>query len=113
MKAKRNTGLAIHIHHNFLVDHCYDYAKRVRVIKTEKPEEEQAIRLRLFRLLTPAAIKDLPPPLIDAYAAWNRAYAVRNKADTAWKPKARAAWHAKWCGCKEWNGEEIVFGKGK
>jgi hypothetical protein len=71
-----------------------------------------------------------------AYADWQKAYADWQKARADWQKaradwqKARADWqkayadwqkayadnetaigvlHAKYCGCKEWNGEELVF----
>ena len=48
-----------------------------------------------------------------AVADWNKANADRDKAVADWN-KANAdrdskSWHKKHCGCKEWNGEEIIF----
>ena len=45
--------------------------------------------------------EDLPLPadLVKAYAEWEKAGAE--------------IWHKKWCGCKEWNGTEIIFKKVK
>lgn len=162
----KNSGLSIHCHHDILIEHCYDYQERETYIKTEKPEAEIAIRLRLFKLLPPEVFVDLPEGLVRAYAECrkayveydealverNKAYAELNKAyagygnkllvgfdkacdklnkalavygkayaeddkalaewDKAlaeWDYKERVAWHKKWCGCKEWNGKEIVF----
>ena len=31
----------------------------------------------------------------------------------AWLKVDKEAFHAKWCGCKNWNGEEIVFNRAK
>jgi len=42
-----------------------------------------------------------------ARSEWNKAYSEWNKARSEWD--GREAWHKKHCGCKEWNGEEIVF----
>jgi len=127
-------GLSIHCHHNILVEYCYDYEERVRAIKGDKPQNEQEIRLRLFKLLPPEAIDELPIKLVKADAKrkkadaelkkadaeWKKAYAEREKAyaelkkaDAEWKKADRDAWHKKWCGCKEWNGEELVFKGGK
>ena len=41
----------------------------------------------------------------------NKAYIERDKACVRWWKADGEAWHAKWCGCKEWNGKEIVFKK--
>ena len=103
------SGLSIHCHHNVLVEYCYNYDERVGAIKRDKPKNEQEIRLRLFKLLPKEAIDELSIKL-------KKAYAKRKKADTEWE-KAYAEWayqdiwHKKWCGCKEWNGNEIVFNK--
>ena len=110
------SGLAVHCHHDILVEHCYNYDERVEAIKRNKPKNEQEIRLRLFRLLSQEAINEIPQNLVKAdaerekaAAEWEKAYAEREKADAEWEPKEREAWHKKWCGCMEWNGEEIEF----
>jgi hypothetical protein len=41
------TGFFWHIHHNTLVEWCYNYQERVDYILLEKPVEEQPLRLRL------------------------------------------------------------------
>ncbi len=145
-------GLAIHPHHNILVEHCWDYDKRVAIIKSDKPKNQQEIRLRVFKLLPPEAIVELPQKLIEAdvelekadvkwektdakwdkaraelnkiYVEWEKAYAEWEEADVeltkarvewdkalvGWDDKeAQRIWHKKWCGCKEWNGRELVF----
>jgi hypothetical protein len=89
------SGLAIHCHHDILFEFCFGYDNRVRVIKNSKPKNEQEIRLRLFRLLPKEAIAELPVRFV-------KAYADRDKAD-------REIWHKKWCGCREWDGNEINF----
>ena len=104
-----NSGLSIHCHHDILIENCYDYDERVEAIKNDKPENEQEIRLRLFKLLSKEAIDELPEGLIKANAERDKAYAERDKANAKWTDKE--AWHKKWCGCKEWNGEEIIFNK--
>ena len=131
------SGLSIHCHHNTLLDYCYNFEKRVKAIKDTKPQNEQEIRLRLFKLLPQKAVDELPIRLLKAYAEWDKAYAEWDKADAEWDKadaewvkadaewvkanaewvKANAEWvkadrdiwHAKWCGCKEWNGMEIIF----
>jgi len=130
-------GLAMHVHHDILFEYCYDFDERVNAIKKNKPENEQEIRLRLFKMLPEEAITELPKKLLKADAEWQKAYAEWKKASAEWQKayaefqkayaewqkasaewkKASAewpekeAWHAKWCGCKEWNGEEIIFKK--
>lgn len=115
-KNRIKSGLSVHCHHDILVEHCYDYDERVRAIKETKPENEQEIRLRLFKLLPQEAIDEIPKILVEAYAEmkkacaeWEKARAETKKADAEWTLSAREAWHTKWCGCKEWTGEEIVF----
>ncbi len=141
-----NEGFAIHLHHNILFEYCYDYEDRVAVIKSNKPKNEQKIRLRLFKMLSDEAIAELPDRIRKAYAEWRKAYAEWRKAYAEWRKAAaewrkaaaewrkaaaewgkadakwskayakwgkaeQTLWHAKWCGCKEWNGKEIVFNK--
>lgn|SRR3990167_6899481 len=122
-------GLSIHCHHNVLIEYCYDYDERVIAIKRDKPENERKIRLRLFKLLPQEAIDELPKRLVKAYAKWRKACAKREKAYAKWRKadaewekayaewekahaerRGRETWHKKFCGCKEWDGEKIVFG---
>ena len=110
------SGLSIHCHHNILVEYCYDYDKRVEVIKRDKPENEQEIRLGLFKLLPEEAINELPKELITAYAEyrkadaeWQKADAEYQKAYAEWQKADREIWHKKWCGCKEWENGTIRF----
>jgi len=179
----KTAGLAIHVHHNILVENCYDYKEREEAIKAAKPLNEQEIRLRLFKMLPKKAIAELPRNLIKAIADWDKAnadwdkanadldkanadldkanadldkanadwdkanadpdkaiadldkaiadwdkanadldkanadldkaYADLDKANADWDKANQEAWHKKWCGCKEWNGKEIIFPKNK
>ena len=129
----KKIGLAIHCHHDILVEYCYDYDGRVAYIKEEKLESEQEIRLRVFKILPKEAEKDIPKRYLKAdaewkkaYAEWKKATAEREKADAEWKKayaerkKAYAEWtqedkdafHKKWCvsNCP-WDGTKLVFGK--
>jgi len=67
-------------------------AKEIRerraYIRTHKPEHERALRLRRLKVVKVS----LPPRLVKARAAWNKADAARDKADAAWN-KAGAAWN--------------------
>ena len=44
-------GLAFHVHHDTLVEYCYNYNERIINIKNSKPKDEQELRLRLFKLI--------------------------------------------------------------
>mgnify|MGYP001604482548 CR=1 FL=1 len=133
------SGYSIHCHHNVLWEYCYDYDGRVEVVERDKPQNEQEIRLQLFKLLPQEAIDELPEELVKAdaewqkagaewqkanaewwkayaewqkaYAEWRKAYAEWRKAYAEWWEAGGAAWHKKWCGCSYWNGEEIIFDK--
>src|SRR3990167_10165064 len=79
-----STGWAIHLHHDILVEWCYDYDERVREIRREKPVAEQEIRLRLFKLLPTEAVEKLPEEWVKAYAEWEKAKAECRKAYAEW-----------------------------
>ena len=100
-------GLAIHCHHAILLEYCYDYQERVDYIKSDKPKNEQKTRLKLFKLLPKEAEKDIPKYYLEAYRKRVEAYLKWEEADL--KRGKKDAFHAKWCGCKEWNGKEIIF----
>ena len=149
MKMK-NAGMFWHVHHNKLVEYCYDYKKRVAYIKNNKPPNEVSLRLKLFK---PVKGK-LPAKFTEAckacdevnkvYGEARKAYHVACKAyceaynaycetrkacDEANKAYCEAynacneackayeldliKLHAKEGGCKEWNGEEVIFLKGE
>ena len=100
------SGLSIHCHHNVLWEYCYDYDGRVDAIKRDKPQNEQAIRLKLFKLLPQEAIDELPGKLVEADAEWHKAGAEWQKAGAEWH-KADAEWQkvvAEWQKVDaEWN----------
>ena len=123
----RKSGLAFHVHHDKLVDYCYDYNGRVEAIKSVKPENETPTRLRLFQLLPesvslPEDVQNARAELDNARAELGNARAEVDKAGAEWK-KADAEWnkamsrnldffgdlHAELCPCKEWDGKQIVF----
>ena len=107
-KEKLNSGLAIHCHHDILVDYCYDFNERVEYIK-KKPENEVKTRLRLFKLLPKEAEKDIPSEYVKASRAWAEAYKAWDEADKAWDEADKGAFHKKWCGCKEQDGKKLIF----
>ena len=44
-----------------------------------------------------------------ASAEWKKASAEWQKAYDEWSIEDKNNFHQKWCGCKEWDGKEIVF----
>jgi hypothetical protein len=118
------SGLSIHCHHNILIEHCYNYDERVEAIKRDKPQNEQEIRLRLFKLLPKEAIEELPTAWRKACAErdkadaewkcveWNKAWAEWRKADAEWCKEDQEIWHKKWCGCSEYQNGCINFKSG-
>ena len=120
-KEKIKQGWSIHCHHDTLIEYCYNYAERVKYIKSDKPQNEQKVRLRVFKMLPNGAEKDIPEKLLKAYQAWKQAYQAWEQADQAlkqayqaWKQADRDAFHKKWCvpNCP-WNGKELVFRREK
>lgn len=74
---ERLEGLAHCCHHNTHFEYCYDFATRVEYIKTQKPENEQELRLRLFKILPEDR---LPSSLVKAEAEYEKAGAEYYKA---------------------------------
>ena len=142
---KPKSGLGIHCHHDILVEHVYDFEERVSAIK-DKPDNEVEVRLKLFKMLSEAAIAELPVKWLEACKArqeaskarleaskarqeaskarqgleaykawweeckaWQKAEKAWREAKKAWLPADKEAFHAKWCGCKNWDGEQIIF----
>lgn len=96
------SGLAMHCHHDILFEWVWDFDERVADIKANKPEEEQELRLRLFKMvpakLMPGygsgllAAVDKALAVVDkALAALDRAWAASDKAGVAYD-KARVAY---------------------
>ena len=112
-------GLYWHVHHDVLMEYCYSYDERANYIKSDKPEHEIELRLRLFKPVK-ATLGD--QKLLEVYnkaqEAYNKAWEVYDKAkevcNEAWKvcfssiTKAeleRA--HAEECKDCPWDGETI------
>jgi uncharacterized coiled-coil DUF342 family protein len=132
-------GMFWHCHHDILCEYVYDYQERVDYIKSEKPKNEVETRLRLFKKIkgklpiefVEAGKKwdEVRKKLDEARKKWDEAWEkldearkkldeARKKWDEAWEKcyEAREKYkpqleflHKKECGCKEWNGSEIVF----
>jgi hypothetical protein len=83
-----------HLHHDKLMEWCWDYDERKDFIKTWKSENEKETRLRL---LQPVKGK-LPEDVLKAGAAYGKARAAFTKAsvalDKAWSTYRKAAWVA-------------------
>ena len=80
--------IGIHIHHSLVCEVLLEPVEnRIEYILREKPNSEQALRLRLMRPL-----RQTPPDLRKAYAEWNKANAEWNKANAEWH-KASAEWN--------------------
>ena len=107
--------LVTHMGHDgpwLLIKTAKEIRKRRAHIRTQKPEHERALRLRLLKIVK----APLPPQLFKADAAWAKADAAWVKADAAYY-KASAAWdkvinspegvkfHAQVCGCA-WTPEQ-------
>lgn len=94
----KTSGFAFHCHHDVLCEWVTDYDQRVQYIKKNKPEAEQELRLRLFRIIP---VDRLPSPLVKAGAAYDKAWTAydktwaREKAGAA-REKAGAAYDKAW-----------------
>ena len=119
MSKEMKPGMYWHVHHDVLVEYCYDYEERAEYIRKNKPANEVETRLRLFQ---PVKGK-LPAGLVKATKAYGKPMEAHNKVREAYDKASEAcnkaleahlpeieALHATECGCKEWNGKEIVFG---
>ena len=78
----KQLGFFWHVHHEILLEWCYDYDERVRHIRTQKLPGEQDLRLRLFQPVEGR----LPQELVEAW----------NAHDEAWKASEEA-----WNACRE------------
>ena len=129
---KKITGMFWHCHHDELCEYVYDYQGRVDFIKNNKPKKEIKTRLKLFKKVK----GKLPKELVEAWKKYDEAREKCDEAREKWD-EAREKWdeavekyvearekynearekyklqieklHKKECGCKEWNGEEIIF----
>ena len=70
------SGFYWHVHHEVLVEWCFDYAERAEFIRTEKPEKEREIRLRLFQPVK----GNLSEEVVVAGQAYNEARQAYNEA---------------------------------
>ena len=109
MKVKQ--GFYWHVHHDMLLEYCYDYEERVNYIKNYKLQGEIETRLRLFKPVKGKLPKDLikiGQKLGEAERKLDEAVRKLDEILEKHKPFLEKL-HKKECGCKEWNGKRIVF----
>ncbi len=87
----KTKGMFWHVHHDRLLEYCYNYDERVRYIKENKPKDERELRLRLFQLVK----GKLPVTVIKAQTAYDKAQTAYIKARTA-VIKAQTAYDKAW-----------------
>src|SRR3990167_1691380 len=107
-KTKIISGMAVHCHHNTLFEYCYNYQERVDYINQYKPENERKVRLERFKMLTKEQVAMLPQEFVEASKKYAEAIKKYAEVWEKYKPQLEEA-HRKICGCKEWNGTEMVF----
>lgn len=116
-KKKIKKGFYWHVHHDRLFGYCEDLEERIQEIRRWKPYYEIPTRIRLLK-----KVKNIPPKIIEARQACHKAHLAAKKAEIACnkaegnylktlkKHKSKLeTLHKKECGCKEWNGKQIVF----
>jgi len=129
-------GFYWHCHHDVLAEYCYDYDKRVKFIKENKPANEIEERLRLFQPIKgklPSALIKAGEACHKAVEAYDKAKEAYDKAKEAYDKAADAydkAWdaygkalkdnkavieklHAEECPNCSWDGETLHFNKEK
>jgi len=74
------SGFAFHVYDCQLVDFCFDYDEKVEVIKEDKYQDEQALRLRLLQIIPKSR---LPRPLVEAIKAYDGAIKALDEARNA------------------------------
>ena len=132
METKKQTGFYWHCHHDLLLEYVYDYQERVDYIKKEKPVNERKTRLKLFKKVKSKLPKDIVEAGKKYDEAWKKYDEALKKYNEAWEKYYEVSkkyyevrekcdelikkhkdflekLHKKECGCKEWNGKEIVF----
>ena len=103
-RAEMISGWAWHPYHDCLMEWCWDYDERVAVIKRAKPANEQALRLRLFKMVK----GPLPPAVVKAQVSHNKARAFLDKAQVVQDNlPAILALHAQECPDCPWDGDSI------
>ena len=86
------------VHHNTLLEWCYDPEKRSNYIRTTKPANEVPIRLKEMQRVKGKIPDDVVAAYKAADEAWNRFCEV-DKACNAWDEDWKKKWDEAW---KEW-----------
>lgn len=100
-----------HTQRDVLFGISYNYRHDVEDIQNSAIPHERSTRLRLFKPIKgplPEVIQKANAECERLYNLWLKACEVNREARKAHMAKMEAL-HAKECGCKEWNGKEIVF----
>ena len=74
--AEVQKGFFWHVHHEVLIEWCYNYNERASFIRTDKRENEQETRLRLFKPVKGT----LPREVVEAWQANVKAGQISSKA---------------------------------
>ena len=118
-RQKLKKGLYWHVHHDTLLEYCYNYGGRVKFIKRYKKLSEQEIRIQLFKPVkgkisdrVSRAIKHLdstkPHKCATNYATIEKAFIRLDKALAAADKQRITELHEKECPNCPWN-EFIIF----
>ena len=70
-----------HVHHEIFLEPCYGYDERAKYIRTEKPSHEQALRLRLFKVVK----GQLPQEVVEAGKPFGKAGKTFDEAGKAYR----------------------------
>jgi hypothetical protein len=117
------SGFYWHCHHEKLVEWCYDFGERVDYIRTQKQEDEQETRLRLFKPVRGKLPKEVVEAsrayaeasraydkarraCVEAYRAYDEASQAHDEAIARHLPAIQAL-HAQECPNCPWDGETI------
>ena len=116
-------GFYWHVHHDELIEWCWDYGARARYIRDAKPKDEQDLRLGLFQPVRgdlPAAVVAASQAYREASQAYDEASQAYREASQAYREAGRAyhrviaehsaeieALHAAECPGCPWDGETI------
>lgn len=84
-------GFYWHVHHNELMEWCYDYQERVYYIRREKPAHEIDTRLRLFQPVR----GELPQNLAQARQTLDQAWQTYQQALQTYQQAAQTFWQAR------------------
>ena len=83
---KKKSGLFWHVHHDLLVEYCYNYKERYDCIVVNKPKSEIPTRLKLFKLVK----GKFPNEVIKACKTCNKACKACNEAYKAYSEAYKA-----------------------